>query len=125
MKNIRGNGLGLFFNSNLKAAYFTGFSIDSFYFMLMYGYGLLVAIPVFYLLVNLSKVAELHGNRQLPIAIMIYLIYGLTENHVLDFGFSYLGLFLFLPFVRQSSFDEQIEESSYSEESRGARSGTI
>lgn len=119
MKNIQGNGLGLFFNSNLKAAYFTGDSIDNFYFMLIYGYGLLVAIPVFYLLVNLSKVAELHDNRQLPIVIMIYLIYGLTENHVLDFGFSYLALFLFLPFVRQSSFDVQIEESSYSVESRG------
>lgn len=117
MKRIAGNGLSLFFNSNLKTAYFTGASIDNFYFMLMYGYGLLVAIAVFYLLIKLSKVAEQHGNRQLPIVIMIYLIYGLTENHVLDFGFSYLALFLFLPFVKQSSFGDMGEESGHSVES--------
>ena len=108
MRSIQNNGLNLFYNSNLKAEFFTGASIDNFYFMLIYGYGLLVAVGIFYLIIKTAKVAEMHHNKKITLVIVLYLIYGLTENHVLDFGFSYLSLFLFLPFVRPSSFDRKL-----------------
>ncbi|NMN02472.1 hypothetical protein [Bifidobacterium panos] len=89
-----------------KNLFSTGGSLDNFYIYMLCGYGVVLALIIFLLfsllagtvgnlfrftLVKDVKVEESQKNIEVCLMILVYLVMGFTERHVLDFGFGILA----------------------------------
>lgn len=105
MYELIADGIPMLGNPSLKRSYLSGMSIDSFTFNLLFGYGIIITLSIFFLIIYMAKSAEEYNNRYLCMVIILYLVYGLTENHVLDYGFSIISPIMFIAIFNSSFFE--------------------
>lgn len=106
--NLLQNPVPVFSNNEMKIRYLSGESIDNFLLNILYGYGIIILLVIVIVLVHLSKTDLQRKSNEISTIIIIYLIYGLTENHVLDYGFTVIGPLLFLSLLNPNFFDKDI-----------------
>jgi hypothetical protein len=88
-----------------RVSYEAGGSVDNFFLNLQYSYGLVITVIVIILIVNLLVVAKRYGNANLMLVVDLYLFYGLAENHVLDYGYSFIGPLIFMAILWPCFFE--------------------
>lgn len=98
------NGIPLYGNAVLKDKYNRGYSIDNFWFNILFFYGLIFLVVIFFLVYNLCRTSVMENNPYISYIVIIYSIYGFTENHVLDYGFSLIAPLMFIAILNRQFF---------------------
>lgn len=101
-------GVHLLPNPDVKELITGGASIDSFWFNLIFCAGLLIAVGIFILLFTLCRYTSLHGYTNITFITISYMIYGFSENHVLDFGYGILTILIFMPVIYPTFFADNM-----------------
>lgn len=93
-------GLSLYGNEELNTINReTGGSIDNYWFNLLFSYGIIITIVVFVLLYILCKTSCRYNSPNMVWVVVMYMVYGMSEHHVFDYGFSILSILIFMPIV--------------------------
>jgi hypothetical protein len=95
----------------IKDLYEAGGSVDNFSIYLLSSYGIIVAIPILLLISMIAVVSSRKQsgslaitNPELCLIIIVYMAYGFSERHVLDFGFGLLAPLMFLAVLNPAFF---------------------
>lgn len=87
---------------SIKAYYQQGKSIDNIWMHLFYVYGILITLVIIVLLCYFLNKCVSDGHVYLALVAVAYLIYGLMEHHLFDYGYSVFPIILFAPFFNSS-----------------------
>lgn len=90
-------GIRLYGVSEKNRATYEHGSIDNLYMHLLSSEGILIALIVLALISLLAIVSAQRGGIEVCLIILLFLAYGFTERHALDYGFSILAPILFAP----------------------------